>query len=92
LVNNSDREINIGQFKYTLNNKDKTIIKDTIISKGQNFTIDSEEEIDEFELKYPDGSSLYSSNQFKAEKFCKMANNLGGKCNMQKVYEIFDRI
>jgi len=75
-----------------MNNNEEVVLKDTIISKGHIFYIDSDVEVESFSLLYPDGEEYYSNLHYKAEKFCTKVEQYGQECNVQKIIEIFDRM
>lgn len=93
IIENIDNtEVNLGEFKIKTGFEEKTILKDTIISKGQKYIFETKRKIDWFEFKYPNGKKYYTSNDMKAENFCGKVKELGGECKTETIKKIFDRI
>jgi hypothetical protein len=92
LKNNSENEFNAGGFILELNDNEKKIIKDTIISKGHTLFFETDERPMKVLFKYPNGETYYSNSKERAEAFCKKASAYGLNCNVEKMTEIFDRI
>ncbi len=92
IKNIGNTELNLGEFILKVDDKKKEILKDTIISKGQNVFFDVEQIPIKIDFCYPNGVRYYSNREEKAKEICDKLENNGLKCDLSALSDFFDKM